>query len=438
MFVSGNATILHADLDAFFASVHQRDDERLRGRPIVVGGGVVLAASYEARAYGVRSAMGGAQARRLCPDLIAVEPRFSAYVAASKAVFEIFERTSPQVQALSIDEAFLEVLGLERISGSPREIAVRLRREVRQHVGLPITVGVARTKSLAKVASNEAKPDGLLVVAPEAERAFLRPLPVERLWGVGPATAKRLHDGGIATVGELARLSELALISILGRAAGRHLHALAHNHDPRPVRSGGRRRSIGSQSAFGRSRRTAAELDAMLIGLVDRVTRRMRRARRIGRTVVLRLRFGDFARATRSQTLPRPTASSETVLATVRGLLAAARPTIERRGITLLGVTVSNLADDRPIQLPLPIESTRSDAVDALLDDVRERFGPDALTRATLLRHRPRVQAWLHPGDDDRETEAMEAAAEKRSRRQPPARPDAGADERVRGVAADH
>ena len=420
-FVPGaEATILHADLDAFFASVHQRDDERLRGRPMVVGGGVVLAASYEARAFGVRSAMGGRKARELCPELISVEPRFSAYVAASKAVFEIFEKTSPHVQALSIDEAFLDVRGLERIKGTPREIATRLRRDVREQVGLPITVGVARTKSLAKVASNAAKPDGLLIVAPERERQFLHPLPVEALWGVGPATARRLHGNGLTIVRDLAELGEAGLVRILGRAAGRHIHRLAHNEDPRPVRKGGRRKSIGSQSAFGRSRRTAAELDAILIGLVDRVTRRMRRARRVGRTVMLRLRFDDFTRATRSQTLPRPTAGSETVLATVRDLLAAARPTIERRGITLLGVTVSNLVEDRPLQMPLPLDDTRSDAVDAVLDDVRERFGPEALTRATLLRHGPRVQSWLHPGDDPKEVAAMEQAAQKPARRKPP------------------
>src|SRR5438477_10468025 len=229
------ATILHADLDAFYASVEQRDDPGLRDRPVIVGAGVVLSASYEARAYGVRTAMGGAQACRMCPRAVVVEPRMSAYSDASKAVFEVFEQTTPLVEGLSIDEAFLDVGGLRRLSGTPTEIAGRLRREVADRVGLPITVGVARTKFLAKVASGVAKPDGLLVVPPDRELAFLHPLPVERLWGVGPVTAAKLRDRGIVTVGRVARLGEAALVSLLGVAAGRHLHALAHNHDPRPV-----------------------------------------------------------------------------------------------------------------------------------------------------------------------------------------------------------
>ena len=284
------AAILHADLDAFYASVEQRDDRRLRGRPVIVGGGVVLAASYEAKARGVRTAMGGAQARRLCPQAAVVQPRMSAYSEASKAVFEIFEETAPHVEGLSIDEAFLDVRGLEHFSGSPAEIAARLRREVREGVGLPITVGVARTKFLAKVASGVAKPDGLLVVPPDGELAFLHPLPVERLWGVGRVTGKKLRDCGITTVGEVAQLAEATLVALLGRAAGRHLHALAHNRDPRVVRSGRRRRSIGAQRALGRSPRSWEALDTFLVALVDRLARRLRAARRVCRTVVLRLR----------------------------------------------------------------------------------------------------------------------------------------------------
>src|SRR4249919_3385985 len=224
-FVRSQATILHADLDAFYASVEQRDDPRLRGRPVIVGGGVVLAASYEAKVHGVRTAMGGRQARRLCPEAIVVPPRMSAYAEASKAVYEVFEDTTPLVEGLSIDEAFLDVRGLERISGSPSEIGARLRRDVRERVGLPITVGVAGTKFLAKVASGVAKPDGLLVVPAGGELGFLHPLPVERLWGVGPVTARKLRERSITTVGEVARLAETALVSMLGRAAGRHLHA---------------------------------------------------------------------------------------------------------------------------------------------------------------------------------------------------------------------
>jgi DNA polymerase IV len=394
MFVSVHGTILHADLDAFFASVEQRDDPRLRGRPVVVGGGVVLAASYEAKAYGIRTAMGGAQARRLCPRAIVVPPRFSAYVEASRAVFRVFENTTPLVEGLSIDEAFLDVRGLERISGTPTEIAVRLRRQVLEHVGLPITVGIARTKFLAKVASGVAKPDGLLVVAPDRELAFLHPLPVERLWGVGTVTAGKLRGWGIRTVGEVAQLGEGALVSLLGRAAGHHLHALAHNRDPRPVRVGRRRGSIGSQRALGRSPRSLEDIDADLVGLVDRVTRRMRTAHRVGRTVVLRLRFADFSRATRSHTLPQATAHTDTILATARGLLASAMPTIEAQGLTLVGVSVANLDDDRAVQLSLPFDSHSGGALDAALDEVRNRFGPTAVIRAVLLN---RDQGWSVP-----------------------------------------
>src|SRR5437764_5854883 len=281
--------VLHADADAFFASVEQRDDPRLRGRPVIVGGGVVLAASYEAKAYGIRTAMGGRQARRICPDAIVVPPRFSAYTEASRAMFAVFEDTSPVVEGLSIDEAFLDVRGMERIAGTPAQIAVRLRAAVRERVGVPVTVGVARTKFLAKVASAVAKPDGLLVVPPDRELAFLHPLPVERIWGVGPATAIKLHAQGVTTVGEVAALSERRLFELVGRAAGRQLHALAHNRDRRRVEAGRRRGSIGSQRAIGRGPHSALEMDATLIGIVERVTRRMRAAGRIGRTGVPRL-----------------------------------------------------------------------------------------------------------------------------------------------------
>jgi DNA polymerase IV len=385
MFVQRDATILHADVDAFFAAVEQRDDPRLRGRPVIVGAWVVLAASYEAKAHGVRTAMGVARARRLCPRAIVVEPRMSAYSEASKDVYRVFDDTAPLVEGLSIDEAFLDVRGVRRLSGTPTEIAVRLRREVRERVGLPITVGIARTKFLAKVASGVAKPDGLLVVPPDGELAFLHPLPVERLWGVGPATATKLHELGIATVGEVAELPEGALVALLGRATGRKLHALAHNRDPRPVQPHRRRRSMGAQRALGRSPTSLENLDIALVGLVDRVTGRMRVAGRVGRTVVLRLRFDDFSRATRSHTLPYATASTQAILTTVRELLTIAAPMIDRRGITLVGVAVSNLADGRTVQLTLPLHAHSSEALDAAVDEVRQRFGSRALTRAVLL-----------------------------------------------------
>ena len=398
MFVSGVATILHADLDAFYASVEQRDDARLRDRPVIVGGGVVLAASYEAKAYGVRTAMGGAQARRLCPHAIVVPPRMSAYSAASKAVFEVFKDTTPMVEGLSIDEAFLDVRGMERIAGSPADMAVRLRRTVSEEIGLPITVGVARTKFLAKVASGVAKPDGLLVVPPDDELGFLHPLPVERLWGVGEVTAAKLRDRGVTTVGEVARLDKGVLVSILGPAAGHHLHALAHNHDPRPVDVGRRRRSMGAQRALGRRRRSRADLDAFLIALIDRVTRRLRAARRVCRTVVLRLRFDDYTRATRSHTMPQATAQTQPILAAARALLAAAMPMIEERGVTLIGVAVSNIHDDDAVQLALPFERrSAAGALDAAVDDVRDRFGGSAITRAVLLGRDPGVSVPMLP-----------------------------------------
>ena len=392
MFVPSEGTILHADLDAFYASVEQRDDPRLRGRPVIVGAGVVLAASYEAKAYGVRTAMGGRQARRLCPHAVVVSPRMAAYSEASKDVYRVFEDTSPLVEGLSIDEAFLDVRGMERIAGTPSEIASRLKMRVRERVGLPITVGVARTKFLAKVASGVAKPDGLLVVPLQNELSFLHPLPVERLWGVGPVTAAKLRARGIETVGQVAWLEEDELVRLLGRASGRHLFALAHNRDPRRVRVGRRRGSIGSQSA---GRRSPRELDPVLVGLVDRVTRRMRKAGRSGRTVVLRLRFDDFSRATRSLTLPYATFHTETVLVAARSLLASALPLIEHQGSTLIGIAVTNL-DDSP-QLVLPLERKARSALDAAVDEVRERFGSRALTRGVLLGRDPGFTVPLLP-----------------------------------------
>ena len=389
--------ILHADLDAFYASVEQRDDPRLRGRPVIVGGGVVLASSYEARARGVRTAMGGSRARRLCPDAIVVPPRMSAYSDASKAVFEVFEQFSPVVEGLSIDEAFLDVRGLEHIIGTPTEIARKLRRAVREQVGLPLTVGVARTKFLAKVASGVAKPNGLLVVPVDGELDFLHPLPVERLWGVGEKTATKLHARGLTTVADVARLTELELVEMLGRGSGRQLHALAHNRDPRRVRRRSRRRSMGSQHALGSKSRNLAQAEIVLIGLVDRVTRRMRAAHRIARTVVLRLRFSDFSRATRSHTLDEGTHETQLILAAARALLAASIPLIEERGITLVGVALTNLEDAGAAQMTLPFGAGREQALDTTLDDIRERYGSGAITRAVLLGREQRPSVPLLP-----------------------------------------
>jgi DNA polymerase-4 len=384
VFVSAQPEILHADLDSFYASVEQRDDHRLRGRPVIVGSGVVLAASYEAKAYGVRTAMGGRQARRLCPRAVVVPPRMSAYSEASRAVFAVFEDTTPLVEGLSIDEAFLDVRGLERLAGAAPEIAARLRETVREQVGLPITVGVARTKFLAKVASASAKPDGLLVVPAGSELEFLHPLPVERLWGVGRVTSERLRSRGLVTVGQVAALPEAALVDVLGRAAGRHLHALAHNRDPRPVRTGRRRCSLGAQRALGARWTSPAEIDSSVIALVDRVARRLRSGRRRCRTVVLRLRFDDFTRATRSLTLPRLTDQSTTILAAARSLLASVAPLIAARGLTLVGVKLTNLEDADGVQLSL-LEDWRSIALDAAVDEVRSRHGSGSITRGVLV-----------------------------------------------------
>ncbi len=396
MFVS-EATILHADLDAFFASVEQRDDPRLRGRPVIVGGGVVLAASYEAKAYGIRTAMGGRQARRLCPHAVVVPPRMSAYSEASKAVFEVFEDTTPLVEGLSIDEAFLDVRGFRRLAGEPTEMAMRLRQRVLEQVGLPITVGIARTKFLAKVASAVAKPDGLLVVPPDDELGFLHPLPIEQLWGVGRVTAEKLHSRGISTVGQVADLDERVLVWILGRAAGRHLHALAHNRDPRPVHVGRRRRSIGSQRALGFRPRAPEEVDATLVAIVDRVSRRLRTGKRVCRTVVLRLRFADFTRATRSETMPQATARTQPILETARGLLASARPLIHAQGLTLVGLSLTNLEDEDRVQLALPFDPLHDAALDFALDRVRDRFGSAAITRGLLVGRDPGVVMPLLP-----------------------------------------
>jgi DNA polymerase-4 len=399
MFDMNEASILHADLDSFFASVEQRDNPRLRGKPVIVGGGVVLAASYEAKAFGVQGAMGGRLARQLCPRAIVVPPRFDAYSAASKAVFEVFRNTTPLVEGISIDEAFLDVGGLRNIAGPPLEIAAKLRRDVAEQVGLPITVGVAGTKFLAKVASGVAKPDGLLLVEPGHELEFLHPLPVERLWGVGPKTAAKLHEHGIRTVGQAHDLGEATLISIVGQASGRHLSALAANRDPRRVKATPRRRSIGSQRALGRRGPRTPEalseaLDVVLVGIADRLGRRLRGAKRVCRTVVLRLRFDDYARVTRSRTMYEATGVTEPILATARDLLAAAMPMIRERGITLLGLSLTNLSDADAIQLALPFERAAAGRLDVAVDLVRDKFGSDAITRGILLGRDP---GWSMP-----------------------------------------
>ena len=401
MFVS-DATILHADLDSFFASVEQRDDPRLLGRPVIVGAGVVLAASYEAKAFGVKTAMPGGVARRLCPHAMVVPPRFEAYSAASKAVFAVFDDTAPVVEGLSIDEAFIDVRGMGRIAGAPVEIAARLRERVRDEVGLPITVGVARTKFLAKVASGVAKPDGLLLVEPSRELEFLHPLPVEKLWGVGVKTADKLHARGINTVGEVAAISELALVGMLGRASGRQLHALAHGRDPRRVEVGRRRRSIGGQRAIGRrgqpkaprvSRRGAGRADRP-----DHAPAAGGAARRAD---------GDPAAALR-RLLARDAIADDrggvggVARAAGRGARADGRRRCRpsgSRGCTLVGLSLTNLEDTDAVQLALPVDRVRTLALDEAVDEVRERFGSGMLTRGVLLGRDSGLEMPLLPND---------------------------------------
>ena len=417
MFVSGaqgvgEANILHADLDSFYASVEQRDDPSLRNKPVIVGGGVVLAASYEAKAYGVKTAMGGRQAKQLCPHAIVVPPRMAAYTDASAAVFEVFHDTTPLVEPLSVDEAFLDVSGLLRVSGTPVQIGARLREQVRDQVGLPITVGIARTKFLAKVASQEGKPNGLLLVPPDRELEFLHPLPVRRLWGVGAKTADKLHAHGIHTVADVAELSESMLGSIVGGGMGHQLFALSHNIDRRRVVTGVRRRSVGAQRALGRSGNSMShsEIDAVVVNLVDRITRRMRKSDRTGRTVVLRLRFNDFSRVTRSHTLPQATASTDAILSAARDLVATAGPLIAERGLTLVGFAVSNIDREgaQQLELELPFEPSGDKrrttgtpehllAVDSAMDEVRRRFGNASVTRGVLVGRDPGLEMPMLP-----------------------------------------
>ncbi|HEU5083203.1 MAG TPA: DNA polymerase IV [Acidimicrobiales bacterium] len=382
------AGILHADLDCFYAAVEQRDQPRLRGRPVIVGGGVVLTASYEARVHGVRTAMPVGEARSLCPQAVVVPARMKAYSEASRRVFEIFRDTTPLVEGLSVDEAFLDVNGLRRIAGPPADIARRLRARVRDEVGLPISVGVARTKFLAKVASGVAKPDGLLVVEPDEELDFLHPLDVTRLWGVGPVTAAKLRERGLRTVGDVAAVPEAALVTMLGPASGRHLHALAGNLDARRVTPGRRRASVGAQRALGRRPRTRAEIDATVLALVERVTERLRAGRRVGRTVTLRLRHGDLSRETRSRTLPAATDRTDLFLAAARELLDARWSHLREVGCTLVGITVSDLAPADAVQLTLDLDGHDRRTLDHTLDAVRDRFGSTAVTRASMLGQR--------------------------------------------------
>lgn len=386
---SSGATILHADLDAFFASVEQRDNPELRGRPIAVGGGVITAASYEAKARGVDPPTNRARALAACPELTIVPLRTDAYTEASREVFKIFERHSPIVEGISIDEAFLDVGGMEHFNGSPREIGEALRSDVRESVGLAVTVGIASAKFIAKIASGFAKPDGLLVIEPGRELEFLHPLDIEWLWGVGRVTAKKLHARGIHRIGDLARYGEERLEPVLGKSAAAKFSELSNGRDPRSVAPRERRKSIGAQRAVPRRRYSDEEIDRFLVGLVEKAAPRLRASARSPRTVVLGMRFGDFTSASRSHTMPRPTSNTEELLAALRGLLAPELEVIREKGLTLIGISFANLEDGA--QLELAFEETAKDRanpkVDEALDAVRERFGKDAIKRGVLVDH---------------------------------------------------
>jgi DNA polymerase IV len=406
------ATVLHADLDAFYASVEQRDRPALRGRPVIVGGGVVLAASYEARRVGVGSGMGGREAKRRCPNAIVVAARFEAYSEASDAVFEIFRSLTPLVEPLSVDEAFLDVSGAGRLFGPPTDIARRLRWRVRTEVGLPLSVGVATTKHLAKVASAQAKPDGVIVVEAGEELSFLHPLPVEVLWGVGPVTAERLHALGARTVGDLATMPA-SLFG--GGAVARHLRALAWNRDPRAIDTGRRDRTIGSQRALGLRTRTLGDAHQMVLAIADRVAARLRKAERLARTVTITIRFHDFTRVTRSHTFTEPTDQSRlfgpAATELVQSVLAApaatddGRTVLDAQGISLLAVRLSGLCRADAIQLGLQFhKSNAARELDAAVDAARDRFGAQAVTRLATARDSgglmvlPRPTALDRPG----------------------------------------
>jgi DNA polymerase-4 len=386
------ATILHADLDAFYASVEQMLDPSLRGKPVAVGGGVVLAASYEAKAFGIRSGMPGRRARELCPDLVFVGGHFEEYQRLGDAAIKVLGDFTPLVERISIDEAFADVAGSEHLFGPPAEIAKAIRRRVRAELALPISVGVARTKHLAKIASQVAKPDGLVVVDPESELEFLRDLPVEMMWGVGPVTKVRLAEIGVLTIGQLAEASGARLQRLLGRAAGEKLTALAWNRDPREIKTHRRARSAGAQSAFGRKPAQEEVFRPTLRYLADRVATRLRAKSRPGRTVTARVRFADLRSVIRSVTLPAPTSATamlaEIAEDLVRGLLAN-HP--DEKTISLLAISVSNLEDHPVLQLELPLglddearrpgstKGTARGVADRAIDTIRDRFGWEAV-----------------------------------------------------------
>jgi DNA polymerase-4 len=385
----GGATILHADLDSFYASVALLRQPGLVGKPVAVGGGVVLSCTYEARAMGVRGGMPLGQARQLCPQLIVLDSDFGDYVEYSDRVFEVFREFTPVVEPLSIDEAFLDVAGSTHLFGSPGEIAASIRKRVHQETALPVSVGASQTKFLSKIASQVAKPDGYIVVEPGRELDFLHPLSVEYLWGVGPVTQEALATLGVKTIGDLAETSERLLADRVGNARAAHLHALSWNTDPRGVETTRRAASVGAQSAFGGDHRSPDELRAVIARLASRVGARMRNKGRKGRTVTVRARFTDMASVTRAKTLRGPTASSAVLYRTGAALVDKVLDEHPDRGLNLLGISVSNLERGRGLQLELGVDDDEASpgnprelelqALDEAVDALREKFGRRAV-----------------------------------------------------------
>jgi DNA polymerase-4 len=393
--VRDSATVLHVDLDAFFAAVEQLDDPALRGRPVVVGGlgnrGVVSTASYEAREFGVHSAMPMARARKACPHAVFLAPRGSRYADKSREVMAILQSVTPLVEQLSIDEAFLDVAGAGRLLGDAPEIAALIRHRVRAEAGLAISIGAATTKFLAKLVSDLAKPDGFLLIEPGTEKAFLTPLPASRLWGVGPATLKKLERMGVRTIGDVAQLDESVLTAVLGPALGAHLHALARNDDPRGVVTDRVTKSIGAEETFDKDLRTRDTCDRELVRLADKVCARMRTAELVGRTLTLKIRFGNFETRTKARTFATPTDVSTVVLTTAKELLESFDVT---RGVRLLGLSLSQVRE-RPAQQGVltldddvatdELQASRRAAVEQAVDEVRDRFGAQAVGPAALV-----------------------------------------------------
>ena len=386
--------ILHADLDAFYAAVAVLEDPSLAGKPVAVGSGVVLSCTYEARAFGVRGGMRMVEAREKCPSMVEVDGTFGVYPQYSRKVFSIFESFTPEIEPLSIDEAFLDVSGSVHLFGEPLTIANQIRSEVRKQTGLAVSVGGSTRKFLAKIASQVAKPDGVVIVEPGSELAFLHPLPVSYLWGVGPVTKRKLNELGIETVGDIANTPYDALVAMLGSGAAGHLGALANNQDPRPVSTTRKAKSVGAQSAMRSRIRTVDELRPMLLRLIDKVAARLRKKERTARTITIRVRFGDLSSVTRSATMPTPTASTQAIMDVGIRLLLKVLDEYPRHEISLLGVSTAGLGIGEPLQLALGVDDATTGgtpreleygALDESVDELRRKYGKGVITHGSDL-----------------------------------------------------